>query len=69
MNVTVKLFLTYAAVSMTSALILFFGEVVGLWKASSPAPFVILWLGPTLIAISIGGPVFLYKLWTGPMFY
>lgn len=61
----IKLFLTYSAVSMFSAAVLFFLESTDLVEVKSPRYFVFLWIGPVMIAGSIGVPYGLYCLWFG----
>lgn len=65
MNIAIKIFLTYAAISMFSALMYVFvyGSIVGVGHLNLGI-FLLLWLGPLASAFSIGGPILLWRLWT-----
>lgn len=63
MNVLIKIFLTYSAISMFSALVYFGLAVYDYPHYNNLGLCVFLWLSPLMLAMSIGLPVLLYKLW------
>ena len=63
MDILVKVFLTYTAISMISAMFIFFLEAADIVEMKSAAPFVILWAGPFMLAASFGLPYALYRFW------
>lgn len=65
MNVLIKIFLTYSAISMFSALIWFGLSVYDYSHYNNLGVFLILWAGPMMLAMSLGLPILLYKLWNG----
>lgn len=69
MNILIKIFLTYASISMFSGMlymIAMMAEIIPL-KDIKIGIFIILWLSPVMIAISIGGPILLYEMWMGKL--
>jgi len=68
MNTLVKIFLTYAAISMFSGFVYGFGYsvLVGI-NNTSTGVFLLLWLGPLGIAGSVGIPIILWKMWKGKL--
>lgn len=62
MKILIKLFLTYTAISMTSALVYFFLDIVLLHNPLTDL-FVILWLGPLIIGACFALPYGIYELW------
>jgi hypothetical protein len=63
MNYIIKCFLTYSSISMFSAMVYFILNVLDIIETHRMGIFVILWMGPLVIAGSIGGPYLLYRLW------
>lgn len=63
-NLAVKLFATYAIASMAAGLLYAFGFMSGIIPFK-PEIFIILWLGPLMMAVIIAAPIGLYKLWNG----
>lgn len=69
MNILIKIFLTYASISMFSGMlymIAMMAEIIPL-KDIKIGIFIILWFSPVMIAISIGGPILLYEMWMGKL--
>jgi hypothetical protein len=64
MNILIKIFLTYASISMVSGLayVLVYGTIVGIGQTNLGI-FMLLWFGPLGIACSIGLPIGLWHLW------
>lgn len=66
MNTAIKIFLSYAAISMTCGFFLMMLEMSGVipYRSSSPGVVLVLWLGPAMLGVSIGLPIGLWKLWS-----
>lgn len=68
MDMLIKLFLTYAAISMFSgiAYVFVYGTIIGVGNTSIGL-FILLWGGPFFLGISIAGPILLWKMWKGTL--
>lgn len=66
MDLVMKIFLTYAAVSMTSALCILFLGGTRLISINSLAwdLFPVLWMGPLMLALAVGLPIGIWTLWS-----
>lgn len=64
MTILIKAFVTYSVLSMVGGLFYGFvyGSIVGISKTNS-AIFMLLWGGPLMLTVSIGGPIALYHMW------
>jgi hypothetical protein len=67
MNILIKIFLTYSCLSMVGGLLYAFSFMSGVVNDPNLGYFIILWLGPLMIALSIGGPIVIYKTWNGDL--
>ena len=66
MKLLAKIFLTYAAISMTSGLFLMMFDMATNFKFHiNNGLEAILWMGPMMLAISIGAPYGIYYFWFG----
>lgn len=63
MNLSIKIFLTYAGISMFAGLCLMLGDMGGLIHYH-PEMVIILWIGPIMLLMAIGGTILLWKMWT-----